>query len=562
LLSAARRGVQQDQSDFGLDYGQGYELLLPHLSPLRNVARLMAADAKLRLADGSAVGAADEIAAIYRMSDHLGSDATIISSLVGQVIFEAADQVAASGIDRGAFGPAESAVMREGLKELGPDDPFSIIGAIETEKLLMVDWLRRRYGEAEDRASMMEDLSMEPGAAEAVAGLTLVDETQFEAALQGADDALGRVVEAFRMDDPDEARLVLEQIAAECRNGEHGPLALLMPNYGRLYGKLLEARALVARRDAQLAALIAGTTAPEALANAAVLYLQAVEMIGQIDPARLRKLDQVAGLPLQPIEAEPAETLRSAEGILETLRRAAQMPRCDFSIVHGREPPVIPEYLAGLRWAGRLLVADAVRMLQEADDEQAADRLEICFRMSAHLAGDAILASSLMAHNVFSGADELARWALANDAFSVDDRVRLLSGVEAMSRKDPFGYVASLRSARAQILKRLRLGGEGRGRAEQLLERCDGDQRRGGRPCRHHLGGGAGGGPGAGRGGAPHHRGERRRPRGAGRGASPDRQRQAAPGRGPGRPPPGVLRPPGLQQPEVIRSGGSHGSTS
>jgi hypothetical protein len=476
VLSAARRGAQQGYSDFALDYSQGYELLLPHLSQLRNVGRLMAADAKLRLHEGGAAAAANEIAAMYRMSDHLGTDATIISSLVGQVIFEAADQVAASGIDRGAFGPAESGALRDALKQLERDDPFSMIGAVETEQAIMVDWLRDRYADGGDRVAIFEDLSMTPGAEEALAGLALVDEAQFDAALDQADQTLGRIIEAFKMDDPDEARLVLEQIGAECQNGEHGPLALLMPNYGRIYEKLLEARALVAKRDAQLAALVAGTVEPGELANAAVLYLQAVEMIAQMEPQRLEPLGAVASRPMQPLDETNAGTLRSAAGIVETLRQAARIPRCDFSIVHGKHPPLIPDYLAGLRTAGRLLVADAVRMLQEAEDDQAADRLQVCFRMSAHLAGDSIITSSLVSHTVFGDADGLARWALGNAAFSAADRARLFDGVGAMPRRDPFGYVSALMSAREQIQKRLGPGGEDWARAEQALLRLDGDQ--------------------------------------------------------------------------------------
>ncbi|MHC4208987.1 MAG: hypothetical protein ACYSWT_04655 [Planctomycetota bacterium] len=476
VLSAARRGAQQDYNDFALDYSQGYELLLPHLGQLRNVGRLMAADAKVRLHDGGAAAAADQIASMYRMSDHLGDDATIISSLVGQIIYEAADQVAASGIDRGAFGPAESGALRDALKQMEQDDPFSMTGAVETEQVIMLDWLRDRYADGEDRVGIFEDFSMAPGAEEALAGLALVDEAQFDAALDQADQTLGRIIEAFKMDDPTEARFVLEQIGAECQNGEHGPLALMMPNYAVLYQKMIEARGQVAERDAQLAALIAGTVAPEELANAAVLYLQAVEMIAQLEPQRLEPLREVASRPMQPLDETRTETLRSAADIVETLQRAAQIQRCDFSIVHGKHPPVIPGYLAGLRQAGLLLLADSVRMLQEAEDDQAADRLQVCFRMSAHLAGDSIITSSLVAHTVFSDADGLARWALGNDAFSTDDRVCLFDGVGAMSRKDPFGYVSAVMSAREQILKRRRLGGDAWARAEQALRRFDGDQ--------------------------------------------------------------------------------------
>jgi hypothetical protein len=341
----------------------------------------------------------------------------------------------------------------------------------------MVDWVRQKYGEAEDRAHMMDDLSMELGASGQLAALMLVEDSQFEGALDQYGQVMDRVVEAFSMDDPDEARPVLEQIAAEIERGEHGALAMLMsPVTARLYDRMLEAQEQIAERTDQLSAIIAGRVAPQELANAAVLYLQAVELIRQIDPARLEQLYEAAGQPLKPIGPEPAETLQSAAGIVETLRRAAEIPRCDFSIVHGRYAPVTPRYLAGLRQAGRLLAADAVRLLQEAEDDQAARQLEVCFRMSAHLAGDPIITSALVSHNVFNGADELARWALGNDAFSADDRARLFRGVEAMPRKDPFGYIAAVRSAREQVLKRLRFSSDGRAKAQRALNRCDGDQ--------------------------------------------------------------------------------------
>jgi hypothetical protein len=477
VLSAARSGARQEHNDFGLDYTRGFELTLPHLGKLRNIGRLMAADAAVRLHDGDASGAAGEIASVYRIADHLPADEILISSLVGQAVFQSADRVAQMGLDRGDFGPTESSTLRDALQTLGERDPFDLTGAMENERVIMVDWVRQKYGDSEVRAHMMDDLSMELSASGQLAALMLVEDSQFEGALDQYGQVMDRVVEAFSMDDPEEARPVLEQIEAEIERGEHGALAMLMsPVIARLYDRMLEAQEQIAERTDQLSAIIAGRVAPGELANAAVLYLQAVEMIGQIDPARLEQLHEAASQPLQPIGQEPAETLRSAAAIVETLRRAAQIPRCDFSIVHGRYAPVIPRYLAGLRQAGRLLAADAVRMLQEAEDDQAAERLGICFHMSAHLAGDPIITSALVSHNLFNGADELARWALGNDAFSLDDRARLFGGVEAMPRRDPFGYVSAVRSTREQVLKRLRFGSEARSRAERMLNRLDGDQ--------------------------------------------------------------------------------------
>jgi hypothetical protein len=476
-LSAARRGAQQEYNDFGLDYTRGFELPLPHLGKLRNIGRLMAADAAVRLHDGDASGAAGEIASVYRIADHMPADEILISSLVGQAVFQAADRVAEMGLDRGDFGPTESGTLRDALQTLGEKDPFDLVGAIENERVVMADWVKQKYGDSEVRAHMLDDLSMEVGASGQLAALMLVEDSQFEGALDQYAQVMGRVVDAFEMDDPEEARLVLGQIEEEIERGEHGAMAMLLsPVTERLYDRMLEAQEQIAERTDQLSAIIAGKVAPGELANAAVLYLQAVEMIKQIDPARLEQLHAAAGRPLQPIGPEPAETLRSAAGIVETLRRAVEIPRCDFSIVHGRYAPVIPDYLAGLRQAGRLLAADAVRMLQEAEDDQAARQLEVCFRMSAHLAGDPVIASALVSHNVFAGADELARWALGNDAFSTEDRARLFHGVEAMPRKDPFGYISAVRSTREEVLKRLRFSSEARSRAGRMLNRLDGDQ--------------------------------------------------------------------------------------
>ncbi|MHC4979464.1 MAG: hypothetical protein ACYTGT_10645, partial [Planctomycetota bacterium] len=119
VLSAARSGARQEHNDFGLDYTRGFELTLPHLGKLRNIGRLMAADAAVRLHDGDASGAAGEIASVYRIADHLPADEILISSLVGQAVFQSADRVAQMGLDRGDFGPTESSTLRDALQTLG-----------------------------------------------------------------------------------------------------------------------------------------------------------------------------------------------------------------------------------------------------------------------------------------------------------------------------------------------------------------------------------------------------------------------------------------------------------
>ncbi len=96
VLRLAHRGAKQGYNDFELDYGQGFDLLLPHLGSMRGITLLMRTDAVVRLRDGDTAGAAAAVASIYRMGGHLTSDRILISSLVGQAIFSAGDMVAQS----------------------------------------------------------------------------------------------------------------------------------------------------------------------------------------------------------------------------------------------------------------------------------------------------------------------------------------------------------------------------------------------------------------------------------------------------------------------------------
>src|SRR5436190_22734896 len=58
LFTIVRRGSAMEYCDFGLDRSQGFEMTLPHLSPLRGIGKLMSADALIHLQDGDSAGAA------------------------------------------------------------------------------------------------------------------------------------------------------------------------------------------------------------------------------------------------------------------------------------------------------------------------------------------------------------------------------------------------------------------------------------------------------------------------------------------------------------------------
>ncbi len=73
--------------DFGVNYAQGMDVLLPHLGTTRALARVLRADASRLLAAGDPDGAAKRTAAIFRLAVQVTKRAqTVIELLVGAAI--------------------------------------------------------------------------------------------------------------------------------------------------------------------------------------------------------------------------------------------------------------------------------------------------------------------------------------------------------------------------------------------------------------------------------------------------------------------------------------------
>ncbi len=128
-MGYAQRGARQKYSDYQHDYAQGFALTLPHLGKMRTLARVMQADALVKLHDGQAAAAAGRIASIYRMGNHVGQDRIVISSLVGQVVWQTGDEALQTMLDRGALGPVEADEVLRAAESLPSTDPFSYVDA-------------------------------------------------------------------------------------------------------------------------------------------------------------------------------------------------------------------------------------------------------------------------------------------------------------------------------------------------------------------------------------------------------------------------------------------------
>lgn len=80
-IGLAVEASQLADCDWGLQYSQGFNMILAHLGQMRSLARIMIADARIQASKGNDELAFERCITVYKMSRHVG-DKVIISFLV------------------------------------------------------------------------------------------------------------------------------------------------------------------------------------------------------------------------------------------------------------------------------------------------------------------------------------------------------------------------------------------------------------------------------------------------------------------------------------------------
>ncbi|MBT8486712.1 MAG: hypothetical protein HKO59_14360 [Phycisphaerales bacterium] len=453
IFEAVRRGTEQAFASYDLDYTQGFELQLPHLAPLRQVARLMGFETQRQLYDGDAHAAAESVATMYRMAGHLESDRTLISSLVAFSVFNRAETAAQVGYDRAAFDEAGAFAMLEALDGLDANDPFGIVEATVGEQELVVDWMTDRFATPADRQMGLAELEwLEPNLQDQLRFGVMTDE-DFAAEVDQYDRMMGQVAEAFLIEDETVARKMLETIAAEAEGGGYGMLArVLAADPVRLYDRAVDARTAVRARRDKLEAFVRGIRKSADDANAAFDYAAAIEILRTVPAAEFAAVVAYANGD-GPLTDEGRHTLERLGDAIDHLRRGTERARCDLSVLRpGHRPHLVPAYVAGMQTAIVLLHADRRRCDDDGDGVAVADRLAIVAGVVRHLSGDEPIASALVAHAALPPVTRALR---SHGTDPVLDPAR--AAVLRLPRSDPFGYIASIVAARADLAARLRV---------------------------------------------------------------------------------------------------------
>lgn len=82
IYELLEEGSQKPKCNFNHKYEKGFEMLLPHLSPMRNTTRLLCTKAILEAESGNASKAFDTLLIALKISNHLKDEPTLVSQLV------------------------------------------------------------------------------------------------------------------------------------------------------------------------------------------------------------------------------------------------------------------------------------------------------------------------------------------------------------------------------------------------------------------------------------------------------------------------------------------------
>ncbi|HRP63951.1 MAG TPA: hypothetical protein PK400_11695 [Phycisphaerales bacterium] len=449
-LDAFQRGSMQQFSDFGLDRSEGWSILLPHLHPMRQFARAIEMDVRVRLHDGDSSGAANRLAAAYRASQHMGDDRILISSLVGQAMFHVADQATQYALDTGAFNAGDAATLLLAMRQLEGADPFNYLESIIGEQEITVEWLPKQREEGE----LAEALAM-AGADESDVSEWTTDE--FHAQLDLYSQFMDGVIELFSMDNSDDARAAYQAMQANLIEGQYGVIVqLFAPAFDRILDQRDRGVNDIANRLNTLTELAEGRVHPAENLNAAYFYLRGIALLKSLSPEQLASLRTFTPEPDATIPDALADALLEMQLAIDEFRNGSLVRRCDFTL--GQRMPhraFIPEHAAGMSDALRLLLADAIHLLASEQTESAVDRLCILYRVIAHYSGDHQIVSSLVAHHAFNALQSIVASTIAEEHFNTQQMQRLAGAFVRIGRADPFGYSNAGRATREFLLRHL-----------------------------------------------------------------------------------------------------------
>ncbi|MDD4869875.1 MAG: hypothetical protein PHR77_04885 [Kiritimatiellae bacterium] len=137
-LDLIKEAADKPACRYDLDYAKGPSMLLPHVSELRSIARLLAVRAKIEAERGDYENAWKTIVIGYKTADALRNEPILISQLVRAVMFRIIDQVTHDLVNVSPPSDIQAEVIINILKAFTDDEMMN--RTMDSERILMGEW--------------------------------------------------------------------------------------------------------------------------------------------------------------------------------------------------------------------------------------------------------------------------------------------------------------------------------------------------------------------------------------------------------------------------------------
>jgi len=138
-LSIVEQGTRRDSCRFDLDYDDGLNMLLPHLSDLRDLARILCAKAYFEAKTGNPDTAWDMVSAQLKFADALRAEPVLISQLVRIYMIRLSCDTIKNLCEIAPPNTLQASDIQSLLKDF--DDIRTLIYSIDAERLLLGEWV-------------------------------------------------------------------------------------------------------------------------------------------------------------------------------------------------------------------------------------------------------------------------------------------------------------------------------------------------------------------------------------------------------------------------------------
>ena len=381
ILRMAHAATSMEYTDFGLNTDEGMMSMLPHLSPMRELSRLMELEANNHRANGRETDSARALSSLLRLSTQTASDGVIINSLVGTAAMDSAFDSLEEAIARGEFDAEGAAIVLKGF-DVDRHDPYRF-GAATAKEFEQLELTLTMMEDPGTEFSEMFGWTGDESDPSAASELETMSREELLADLQASEPGFELAAQAMNEDDPERARAMIAELARDIEDGRYGRLApLVMPVYDKILENKIRAGERYLKYDGILRAIASGAD-PAEFGNAALLYREAFPELGRIGESEQELVDMIRdivtvtgscdAIPDQMMKDLHAN-LETTAGIIEIFRKAARLHRCEWDAadIARHSGRIIPhgDWVRPMRAGIRLTLANAAMLACLAEEHE------------------------------------------------------------------------------------------------------------------------------------------------------------------------------------------------